>query len=168
MSDRKIPVLLRRPTQHDRARVWERVVAERARGDRWREIAERAGLSTRQCRRIWVAHAHSAPTRQHSDLICEIDAAISGYDADIEQLALISASTRSEVARVAAIRARIATRSRKLELLQVAGVLDGTRTEHDVRAVARAVMRAFDEHGVTDEARRAVLAALRPEGAARA
>ena len=43
----------------------------------------------------------------------------------LKQLALISASARSEVARVAAIKARIATRSRKLELLQVAGVLDG-------------------------------------------
>ena len=161
MSDQQTARVARRLTQHERARVWERVVAERAKGDGWRDIAERAALSERQCRRIYLAHARSAPTLEPSALEREIEDTVAFYDQAISDLAVISMTTRSEVARVAAIKARIATRARKLELLRVAGALDSARKEIDVRAVANAVVQAFDEHNVGDDARRAVLAALR-------
>ena len=45
MSDQQTARVARQLTQHERARVWERVVAERAKGDGWRDIAERAALS---------------------------------------------------------------------------------------------------------------------------
>ncbi len=148
-------------TQHERARVWERVVAERAKGDGWRDIAERAALSERQCRRIYLAYARSAPTLEPSHLERQIDEAIAGFDADIEQLALISVTAHSDWTRVLAIRSRINARSRKTELLRIAGVLGDVRAELDVRAITKAVVEAFDEHDVPDSARRAVLAALR-------
>ena len=144
-----------------RARVWERIVAERGKGERWRDIAQRAGLSERQCRRVYRAHMRSAPTLKHSDLEREIADAIAGYDADIEQLALISATTSSDCAKVAAVRARTNARSRKMELLRISGVLGDVRRAMDVRAVANAMTAAFDEHGLSDEVRRAVLAVLR-------
>lgn len=52
-------------------------------------------------------------------------------------------------------------RTRKFDLLSVAGLLRDVRTELDVYAIAHAVTAAFDEHGVPDDARRAVLAVLR-------
>jgi hypothetical protein len=161
MSERETGSATRPLTQHDRVRVWERIVAERGRGDKWRHIAQRAQLSERQCRRIYRAHMRSAPTVERSELVREIADAIAGYDTDIEQLALISMTTPSDCARVAAVRARVNARTRKTELLSIAGVLGDVRTELDVRAVIDAVMRAFDEHGVPDDARRDVLAALR-------
>jgi hypothetical protein len=164
MSDQETARVARRLTQHERARVWERVVAERAKGDGWRDIAERAALSERQCRRIYLAYARSAPRLEPSALEREIEETVAFYDQAISDLAVISMTTRSEVARVAAIKARIATRARKLELLRVAGALDSARKEIDVRAVANAVGLAFDEYNVPDDARRAVLTALRSGG----
>ena len=82
MSDQQTARVARRLTQHERARVWERVVAERAKGDGWRDIAERAALSERQCRRIYLAYARSAPTLERSELERQIDEAIAGFDAD--------------------------------------------------------------------------------------
>ena len=161
MSECKTPSAARPLTQHERARVWERVVAERGKGERWRAIAARAGLSERQCRRIYLAHARSAPTLEPSELEREIEDAIAFYDQAISDLAVLSSTTASDTARVAAIRARLSARSRRLELLSVAGVLDDVRTEIDVSAIANAVAQAFDEHGVSNDARRAVLAALR-------
>ena len=164
MSDQQTARVARKLTQHERARVWERVVAERAKGDGWRDIAERAALSERQCRRIYLAYARSAPTLERSELERQIDEAIAGFDADIEQLALISMTAHSDWTRVQAIRSRINARSRKTELLRIAGVLGDVRAELDVRAITKAVVEAFDEHDVPDSARRAVLAALRSGG----
>ena len=96
-----------------------------------------------------------------SELEREIEDAIAFYDQAISDLAVLSSTTASDTARVAAIRARLSARSRRLELLSVAGVLDDVRTEIDVSAIANAVAQAFDEHGVSNDARRAVLAALR-------
>jgi hypothetical protein len=165
VSERETGSATRTLTQHDRARVWERVVVERGKGERWRDIAARAGLSERQCRRIHVAYTRSAPTLDRSELVREIEDALLGYDADIEELALVSMTTRSDVARVAAVKARMAARWRKLELLSISGVLGDMRTEIDVRVIADAVMTVFDEYNVPDDARRAVLAAL-PDGTA--
>jgi AraC-like DNA-binding protein len=160
VSERETGSATRTLTQHNRARVWERIVVERERGDKWRDIAQRAQLSERQCRRIYRAHMRSAPTLERGELVRELEDAIADYDSAIEQLALISMTTKSDWARVVAIRARINARARKTELLSIAGVLSAARVEIDVRAIADAVMDAFDEHGVSDAARRAVLDAL--------
>ena len=164
MSDQETARVARRLTQHERARVWERVVAERGKGERWRDIAQRAGLSERQCRRIYLAYARSAPTLEPSHLERQIDEAIAGFDADVEQLALISITAHSDWTRVQAIRSRINARSRKMELLRIAGVLGDVRAEICARAIANAVGLAFDEYNVPDDARRAVLTALRSGG----
>jgi hypothetical protein len=73
MSDQQTARVARRLTHHERARVWERVVAERGKGERWRDIAQRAALSERQCRRIYLAYARSAPTLEPSHLEREIE-----------------------------------------------------------------------------------------------
>jgi len=111
-----------------------------------------------------LAYARSAPRLERNALERETEETVAFYDQAISDLAVISMTTRSEVARVAAIKARIATRARKLELLRVAGALDSARKEIDVRAVANAVGLAFDEYNVPDDARRAVLTALRSGG----
>jgi hypothetical protein len=77
---------------------------------------------------------------------------------------MISATTRSDCARVAAVKARVAARSRKLDLLCISGMLGDARAQVDVHVIADAVTRVFEEHDVSDEARDAVLAALRPQG----
>jgi hypothetical protein len=98
---------------------------------------------------------------EHSELVREIEDAIAGYNADIEQLAMISTTTNSDCARVAAVRARVYAGGRGMELLSVSGLLGDMRAEIDVRAIANAVMVAFEQYNVPDDARRAVLAALR-------
>ena len=163
MSDQETARVARRLTQHERARVWERVVAERAKGDGWRDIAERAALSERQCRRIYLAYARSAPTLERSVLEREIEEAVAFYDQAISDLAVISMTTRSEVARVAAIRARINARA-QAGAAACRGRAGSARKEIDVRAIANAVGLAFDEYNVPDDARRAVLTALRSGG----
>ena len=140
-------------------------MAERGKGARWRDIAERAELSERQCRRIFKAHMRSQPTRDHDDLVAELDQALIEYDTAIAELALLSMTTGSDCARVSAIRARLNARWRKLELLRVAGVLGDVRYEVDVHAITNAVVAAFDQHRIPDDARRAVLAALGPGAA---
>ena len=97
MSDQQTARVARQLTQHERARVWERVVAERAKGDGWRDIAERAALSERQCRRIYLAYARSAPTLEPSVLEREIEETVAFYDQAISDLAVISMTARSEV-----------------------------------------------------------------------
>ena len=144
--------------------MWQRVVAERASGEGWRDIAERAGLSERQCRRIYLAHARSSPTLEHEDVVQEIEDAIAFYNEAISELALISTITPSEVARVAAIKARINARVRKTELLSVAGVQHNARNEIDVRAIASAATRSPGT-ACPRLRRLAVLAALRADHA---
>lgn len=97
MSDQETARVARRLTQHERARVWERVVAERAKGDGWRDIAERAALSERQCRRIYLAYARSAPRLERSVLEREIEETVAFYDQAVSDLAVISMTTRSEL-----------------------------------------------------------------------
>ncbi len=149
-----------RRTQHDRARVWQRVVAERGSGRLWREIAEHADLSERQCRRIYRAHMRSAPTLDEIAIANEVHDAIAFYDQAIEDLAILAEEATGMYVKIVAIKARINARARKMELLSIAGVFDNARVEMDVRAIASAVVRAFDEHNVPDDARCAVLAAL--------
>lgn len=163
MSERKSAAPTRSLTQHERARLWQSVIAARAKGDPWRVVAERTGLCERQCRRIYRAHMRSTPTMPGMDAVREIEEAIAFYDQAISELAILSMTTTSDTARVAAIRARINARTRKLELMSVAGVLDNARREVDVRAIANAVIAAFNDNNVPDDARRAVLAALRGE-----
>jgi hypothetical protein len=57
-------------------------------------------------------HAERADLEQ-TELVCELEPAIAGYDADIEELGLISSTTRSDGARVSAVKARIRARDRK-------------------------------------------------------
>lgn len=99
MSERETGSATRPLTQHDRPRLWERVVVERGKGERWRAIAERAGLSERQRRRIYMAHMRGAPTLERSELVRELETAITDYDSAIEQLALVSMTTHSDCAR---------------------------------------------------------------------
>jgi hypothetical protein len=78
----------------------------------------------------------------------EIEVAAAFYDQAISELALTSASTTSDTARVMAIRARINARTRKIELHSVAGVLGDARATMDARAITDTILLAFDEHNV--------------------
>ncbi len=76
----------------DKVRRDEQIIAERARGLTWPTIARRHGLSERQCRNIWSARPGRVSCRDLTDLEARVDEALEGYDAAIEDLAMLAAS----------------------------------------------------------------------------
>jgi hypothetical protein len=148
----------------EKVRRDEEIVGARARGMTWRAIAKRHGLSERRCRNIWSARPEAVSCRAPTDLEATVDEALEGYDAAIEDLAVLAASTTNPSVRLGAINSRLRALDQKLTLMQGLGLLprdlDQFAVILDSRRVAATLLEVFDAYGVSEEAREAVRAAI--------
>jgi hypothetical protein len=117
MSERKTGIAVGRVRSTTARGCRERVVVERRKGEGWRQIAGRAGRPSASAAAGSTRRGCAgAPPLERSVLVREVEDAFAGYDVVIEELAMLSMTTRSDCARVAAIkgahqRARVQARS---------------------------------------------------------
>jgi len=141
------------------------VVRDRARGFGWSRVAERNGLSERQCRRIceeWRESRRREPDQDPLELFEEL---LDAYDAGVEDLAVVLEEASQDAVKVGAIKARVALIEDKAKLLQAVGLLPWNlgrlKEERDLRVVAETAWDVMERHGVPEEARKDLAATLR-------
>jgi hypothetical protein len=163
MADAKEPLT-------DQEAMWERdemIVALRARGVSQRQVAATFAVSKETVARVCRLYRESHPTLRSYDPLEVIDEMLEGYQADLEELALLASTARSETAKVSAIVARMTCREKIVALLQSTGVLPHDlgklRLEVDVRYIAQQVIAVLARHDVAEDVQRELLAALRGE-----
>jgi hypothetical protein len=143
----------------------ELMVALRARGVSERQVAATFGVERTTVLRAMHNWRETNPTLRNNDPLEIIDHMLYGYQADLEELALLSAGAKSETAKVGAINARMLVRERIINLLQSTGVLPHDlgklRLEVDVRFIAQKVIAILARHDVAEDVQRELLDALR-------
>jgi hypothetical protein len=145
------------------------VGSDRNRGFSWPEVARRSGLGERQCRevyRLWrEQHQEDLLT---ADPVAAAVETLAAYDGLLNELALAAENADNANAVVGALKAQAAVLGQRVELLQAIGVLPRAlgelRLHADVQLTARRILQVFEEHGVPEETKQAVAAALLPGG----
>ena len=131
------------------------IITARIRGLSWATIARTYGLSERQCQQILRDYRGTNPTLRHHDPLDIIDGVIEGLQGAIEELALISATTRSDSVRVSAINAKLNVHAQIVKTLQTIGVLPNDlgvlRFEVDARIMAERVIGVIDQYNLPAE-----------------
>ena len=144
------------------------IVAARMRGLLWATIAATHELSERQCQQILEDYRANHPRLRQRDPLELLDELLDGYQGAQEELAEISATSNHDATRVGAIRTRLDARVAQTNLLMLVGVLPRNlgqlRHDVDVQELARQTLAVFDRHGVSIEAKRELLLALRANG----
>jgi hypothetical protein len=144
------------------------IAAARMRGLSWATIAGTFGLTERQCQNILADYRASHPRLRERDPLELLDELLEHYQGAQEELAEISATTTHDATRVGAIRTRLDALAAQTNLLMLVGVLPRNlgqlRHDLDVQELARQTLAVFDRHGVSIEAKRELLLALRTNG----
>ena len=149
-----------------RARVArdDEIIRMRAEGETWKRIAERHGISTRQCRRVVTQSKTGMRSLPSMDAIEWVESTYLLYEEAIDQLQEIAEISNNASARVGAIKAAVAVQAEETALLQAVGVLPRNlgrlAVELDVRHVATTVTQVFEEFAVPREATDAILRIL--------
>jgi hypothetical protein len=156
----------------DKALTWveiaqrnEDIVAAKARGLSWSQIAASFDMGTTRCQEIVREYREANPTLRHHDPLDIVDELLEGYAADISELVMIGAEAKNDNSRVGAINSRAHIRGKITELLQAIGVLPNDlgqlHIEIDARFVAKQVLLVLNKHEVGPELKEDLLAALR-------
>jgi hypothetical protein len=142
----------------------EAVIADRARGFGWSTVAERNGVSARQCQNIWRERQERTlldvanPREELRDEIAFLDAAI-------EEYAKLSETTGNDSIRLGAIKARLEAQARRLELKRFCGLLpwdlgqvvSATAT----RLIVEELIAICEKHDVPEQVYKELAASLR-------
>jgi hypothetical protein len=151
-------------TSHQRSTRNVEVVAARARGLGWEEIASRFKISSRQARRIVAEYRECQPRLHEVDPIETIEEAFQQYDAAISDLAILSEKTTHSGVKLGAIKGRLDALRAKLDLMAAVGVLPRNlgrlQVEFDARQVAQSILQIFSTFAVPIEAQEAVIRAI--------
>ncbi len=162
MTDKK-----KRLTVAEQADRNDQIAAARARGISYTQLARTYGLSKQRVQQIHHEYRAENPTIRQQTAVAIVDDLLEGYAADIEELALLSATTQSDSVRVGAINARMAARNKTTDLLQEMGVLPRDlgqiRVEMDARVTAKRVINILKQNKVPGEVRDALLLAMQNE-----
>jgi hypothetical protein len=136
----------------------------------WAKIAEKHGITDRQCRNIfrrWMEHGAPIETRDPIELVDDL---LRGFMTDLWEFTEVADAgwkTRNLNVVVGAVRSRMDARVKAIELLQATGRLPKDlgklRVEHDVRFLIEQVIEVFDEFKVPREAQEALIARLHPQ-----
>ena len=141
------------------------IVAMRARGVSERQVAQTLNVDRTTVQRVMKEFRAMNPTLRNADPLEIIDEMLGGLQADLEELATLSVTAKSDNARVGAINARMAARDRIISLLQTTGVLPHDlgklSVEIDVRYIAARVVAVLGKHNVDEAVQRDLLDALR-------
>jgi hypothetical protein len=151
-------------TMEEKVRRRRQIVAFRARGIGWDNIAETFGVDESYARRIFKEYRDTQPRLKDVDPVDVIEEMIIQYRAAAEELAMIAASTKQDSVKVGAIRERLRVMEQTTQLMQATGVLPndlGTlRVEIDLRVMSERILRVFEEFGIGDDVQEAVIAAV--------
>lgn len=161
-----------RLTSHQKVERDVHVVADRARGIGWAKIAERQGLSERQCRNVWSEHLRRVAPLEETDLERVAEEQLVVFDTLIEDLALLAESTPNDAVRLGALRSKMAAHYQRVGLLQHTGLLPRDLRhwyyELDARQVIKAVIQVIhDQPDLPDGFEDAVLGAFQSDRAGR-
>jgi hypothetical protein len=139
------------------------IVADRARGLTWATVADRHGLSERQCIAIWKDRLAAQPLEEVDPREALLEA-VAQLDAAIEDCSLLAETTANDAVRLGSIKTRLAAMREKHDLLRLAGLLpyspQAARTESEIWQMADEAVRVFEKYAVPDEARDEFLVAL--------
>jgi hypothetical protein len=141
------------------------LIVDRNRGLPWSIIAKRYGVTERQARERYAAWREAEQAaisgRQPLEVVYEL---LDRYEAIQGQLAVIAETAPSASTRVSALRAQMDAMTRQTDLMQASGLLPRRlgqlRVEHDVRVTAARIVEIFEQYGVPEEAKKAVVAAI--------
>lgn len=157
----------KRPNVTEQAWRNDEIAAARARGISYSQLARTYGLSKQRVQQIHHEYRKENPTIRQQRAVQIVDDLLEGYAADIEELALVSATTPSDSVRVASINARMTARNKTADLLQEMGVLPKDlgeiRLQLDAEVTAKRVINILKQHKVPGEVRDALLSAMRNE-----
>ncbi|MEJ7787879.1 MAG: hypothetical protein WKF96_24015 [Solirubrobacteraceae bacterium] len=131
-----------------------RIVADRARGLRWATIAERHGVSERQCRTVWAEHRDQRLTGHDADPESVVHHALESFEAAIEDFALLAESASHDAVKLGAIKARLAATTERLEFMKMVGLLGSFRTlefELDARRTVEEIIKVLERHNVGED-----------------
>jgi hypothetical protein len=131
------------------------VFEARVRGIAWARIATEHGISERQAQRLYAEQRENRPSLASRDPVEAVEELLDGYDAALEDLALLGRDTSHDGTRLGAIRGRLDVIRAKYELLAAVGVLPADlgrlSVEIDVRRTMDTMIEVLERHGV-DEA----------------
>ncbi len=142
----------------------EMMVALLARGVSQRQVAATFGVSIPTVKKALADFRATEPKLREHDPLEVIDMLLEGFQADLEELALLSASAKSDMAKVGAINARMVAREKIQNLLQSTGVLPHDlgklKVEVDVRYIAMRLVAVLMKHQVPEGVQRELLDVL--------
>lgn len=152
-------------TESKRQERNDQIIGLSARGVSERQIAATFGVERTTVQRVKREWRASAPTLRNADPLEIIDEMLIGFQADLEELAFLSASAKSDNARIGAINARMVAREKIMHLLQSTGVLPHDlgklKIEVDVRYIAARLVAIMGKHEVAEDIQRELMEALR-------
>lgn len=134
----------------------DEIVSLKARGLTYKQIAAALDIDRTTAIEAVKRFRESNPTLRQHDPIKIVDEMVEGYQADLNELAMISNATANEAVRVGAVNARMAARDRIVGLLQAVGVLPHDlgrlRLEVDVRYIAERVVTVLEKYNLPESA----------------
>lgn len=158
----------KRATAAEQAARNEEIVAAKMRGMSCTALARTYGLSRQRITQICAEYREASPSLRAKDPAEIVDELLEGYQADIEELVILAATTQADSVRVAAIKSRMDARGKIADLLQEAGVLPHDlgqiKVEIDARMTAVRVLSILKQHNVSGDVRDALLDAMMERG----
>jgi hypothetical protein len=145
-----------------------KIVADRARGLGWALIADRYGLTERQCQNISTHYFDTQPKPRDADPLTAVKETIASCDAIIEDLALVAESATHDAVRLGAIKARQYAVEQRFRLKQAVGLIPRNLglfvQEIDIQHVVMALDAVIAKHDPGVEFHKDLIAALRDDG----
>lgn len=140
------------------------IVTAKARGLSAEVLATTFGIGARRVHQIVAEYRATMPSLRQHDPTEVVDDMLWGYQAAIEELALIASTTNSDTVKVQAVSKRTEVQEKVIALLQQLGHvpqdLGELRIISDLDALADRVAKVLDDYGVADNVRDALIAAL--------
>lgn len=142
----------------------DQIVAMKARGMSYEQIAAVVSLSRQQVMNIMSAWRETQPKLRTQNPLVIIDEMLEGYQADLNELATVAQATKNDSVKVGAVNARMAARDRIIALLQTTGVLPHDlgklRVEIDIVYISKQLVTVLNKYDVSAAARAELLALL--------
>lgn len=143
------------------------IMEARLRGISAIRVAQMFDVSRDTVVRVMREFRNANPTLRTQDPIEIVDEMLLGYQADLEELAVISATAKNDNAKIGAVNSRMVARDRIISLLQSTGVLPHDlgklKVEIDVRYIAQTLVTVLSKHQIDEGIQRELLEALRGE-----
>ena len=95
----------------------------RARGFSWSRVAHEFGLTERQAQRIYQEQRQNGARLAARVPIATVEELLDGYEAALDELAVLAQDTRHDGVRLGAVRARVAVMNTTTQLLMAIGAL---------------------------------------------